>query len=1186
MISALVTVPKTSTFGAVTSLQVRLLGHVDVVIDGHVVDLPGRLQRAALAGLALSGPTPASATWLQDVTWGRSQPTDPAASLRVMMTRLRKLLGSSGHRVASQGNGYVFDLGVDELDVSMLTASIDRAADALATSRIRDALNYAERATSLVRSTPLGDVGDIVQLQGDVARLAEMSRRAQYLYAQCLMKSGQPEPAVTVLSRLMAQSPMDERVARDGAVALFRCDRQADALAVLRGLREALLTGLGISPSKATNEVEMAILRHDPLLVGPVALDRVTVAVQTIDGDNFDSSSADGGDVTIASAITATPSAGLESASVRGVEVAAPSREGIDPWLWTGHVVTAPVPFVGRRDTLHEFELAWERVVTGRGATVGITGDEGMGKSSTIARFVQTLTDPVTVLMGAGQPDDVGPYALWSQALSQLLERHDVVVSGLDFSALSQAVADGGAPNDSVDTMRLEQTRRQIFGDVVSVLGRLSASRPVIIVLDDLQWCDTASVSLLRYVMAAIADQRVMMILSWRPREVDGHHRLTDAMRDLALQRVNVHELGPLDLDELRQWVRSSLAPMSESDALMVSRAIASSTGGHPLFVSDVMHSLLANIDGPPSKADVLVAACPSVDVLVQRRLNEVEPAIVDTMSALAILGDDTSLVTLAALVGRPLATVASEVDSLVALGLVREVGPSRFSCANPTYRRSVSDRLGPARRAVMHAHALDVVSEAGASPASQAAHCLAAGPLVGRQRAGQILRSAGADALARTGFTEAARLLDAAVEVVPLDAQAWVLLADARWRTGQITSAKAAAVQAARLALESGDVASAAAALTIHATFGAQGANDETSLALIERASAMSTSATDVALLRAFELYHRAMWSEPAVNIASLRGDVERLDGDQLALSVRTELWWASGVARFADRDIETRDAIANRLIKAGRVAGSARYVGRGVRLRCLTALESQSAHQVALLLGQLIDVADEAGSWLYRSDAQRWAVASAMARGEWEEAALLIKDGELMSAGPLAGHVTPNAGGWWIARGLDRSDQALADFDALLPQGRTMFSPDHGFFGPAHALHMVLMIDVGEIDRARVRLSELAVEQLLAESSLRARPGLVGLLSDVADRLDDVTLARAVQPYAAHFAGHQLLLGWGEALLGSSDRCAAQLESVIVRSGSDAALLLVAQREAELGWHACADATLAAAERARRRS
>jgi DNA-binding SARP family transcriptional activator/tetratricopeptide (TPR) repeat protein len=1132
----------------VASLQVRLLGHVDMVVDGEVVEVPGRLARSALAGLALRAPAPVSSAWLSELIWQDEPPR--GGTLRVMISRLRKLLGPMSGRLVARANGYALLLEPSELDVTVLATSIDRAEDWLQRGQTHDALTHARVGRSLLRGPALGDVADLTQLAGDCAALADLAQRCHHVYAQCLVKSGQPDLASAVLAELLRHAPLDERVARDLAVALFRDDRQAAALDVLKQLRHELVTELGVSPSTATQEVELAILRHDPLLIGPAS------------------------------------DAGVRSPFVDSAIVNSSQEVVLGRSLPA--LVLAP-RFSARVAERNELARVWQRACVGHGDAVVVTGDEGLGKSSLLAQFVHDIDEPVIALWGVCRSDEVGAYGMWVGLLDELRQRPELSALGPQLDSLANRLMASSSPIAGdlakIDTGLLDQQRRQLFGDVVTLVERLATSHPLVIVVDDVHWADAASLALLRYVIEATRRVTALFILSWRPREAAQHHSLVDVSRDLTTRNCSFVQLMPLPLDAITTWALECFPDLAGTALSDVSSALSDATAGHPLFLGDVRHALWLAGNATPTPGDIAAVACPSVEAIIDRRLAGANPSLIAKVNAMAILGDDASLAALAALTSATTGEVAADVDALVGLGLVREVGPGRFCFANPSYQRAVMDRLGPAQRAVMHAHSLDVLDALGASASTLAQHALAAGQLVSPARSADVLQRAGADALKRTGFVEAAKLLERAVEVAPLDTDSWVLLADARWRTGRISAAKAAAVQGARLALDSANVNSAAAAINIHSTFGAQGANDDTSLALIDRAIQLANTRPDVAILRAFELYHRAMWSEPADRVRRLRDEVASLDATDLPMSVRSELWWAAGVARFADSDIESRDRIANDLIMAGRVAGSARYVGRGLRLRCLSALESQSFEQVALLLEQLVDVAEAAGSWLYRSDAQRWSVAAAMARGEWDQATVLIADGERLSAGPLAGHVTPNAGGWWISRGLGRSDDALRDFDQLLPHGRTLFPLDHGFSGVAHALHMALMLDVGDDERARARLRELSVASLLDQASVRSRGGLIGLLCDVADRLDDRSLAALLRPRVDELGGNQLLLGWGEALLGSANRCRAQLNSVLDRTDGGA-LEAVARNEERYGWHGCAADTIAAARRADRRA
>jgi DNA-binding SARP family transcriptional activator len=111
-------------------------------------------------------------------------------------------------------------------------------------------------------------------LRGEVRRLDGLRLRALQTLFDARLEAGKHELVLPELRQLAAGQPLDERLHRQLTLALYRAGRQAEPLAVIRGIRERLCIELGLDPSLKLRELELAVLRHDAVLTraGPVAL--------------------------------------------------------------------------------------------------------------------------------------------------------------------------------------------------------------------------------------------------------------------------------------------------------------------------------------------------------------------------------------------------------------------------------------------------------------------------------------------------------------------------------------------------------------------------------------------------------------------------------------------------------------------------------------------------------------------------------------------------------------------------------------------------------------------------------------------------------------------------------------------------------------------------------------------------
>jgi YVTN family beta-propeller protein len=248
-------------------MEFRLLGPVEVVSNGTRLLIGGRKQRAVLAVLLLRANQVVPRESLIDSLWGEAPPETARASLNVYVSRLRKLLASSGSRtqLATRAHGYVLDVA-DELDLrrfEQLVADAKRAAGDGDAGRASDLLRDA---LALWRGPALADLSEEPFAKVEQGRLEELRLRAFEERLEADLALGRHADVVSELERLVAEHPYRERFQRQLMLALYGSGRQADALAAYRDARRRFSDELGIEPGPQLQELEQAILRHEPTL--------------------------------------------------------------------------------------------------------------------------------------------------------------------------------------------------------------------------------------------------------------------------------------------------------------------------------------------------------------------------------------------------------------------------------------------------------------------------------------------------------------------------------------------------------------------------------------------------------------------------------------------------------------------------------------------------------------------------------------------------------------------------------------------------------------------------------------------------------------------------------------------------------------------------------------------------------
>ena len=246
-------------------MNFRILGPLEVEENGRTVELGGARQRALLSILLLRRGAVVSADQLVEDRYGTDPPATAAKSLQAHVSRLRKALGP-GERLVTRGGGYVLEVAQDDVDVDLLARLLEDGRRALAAGEVQAAEAALERALALRRGAPFTDLTYHDVAQGEIARVEELQLAALEELFDARLELGRHAAVVPELEQLVVQYPLRERLRAQLMLALYRCGRQADALAVYQDGRRALVEELGIDPGRALQDLERAILNQDPRL--------------------------------------------------------------------------------------------------------------------------------------------------------------------------------------------------------------------------------------------------------------------------------------------------------------------------------------------------------------------------------------------------------------------------------------------------------------------------------------------------------------------------------------------------------------------------------------------------------------------------------------------------------------------------------------------------------------------------------------------------------------------------------------------------------------------------------------------------------------------------------------------------------------------------------------------------------
>jgi DNA-binding SARP family transcriptional activator len=752
-------------------LRVQVLGPVLVEVDGQAVPLRRPLERALLVRLALAHGTVVPDERLAVDLWDDADAEDPAARtarLRVVVSRLRRALGSAAGTVTRDGGGYRVVADVPDLRAAREAAHRVPAA-------VRAGDHPAVRAAAAAalgswRGTPLSDLPSFSFARGEAQRLSNwwLELTVNRLTAEVALGGG--AELVAELTGLAAEHPLHEPLRGLLAVALYRAGRQADSFGELATLRRALADELGVDPTAETADLELRLLRQDPGLRAPAPPTPVPAAP--------------------------TPAP-------------APDAAGIRPALARG--------IVGRRAELAELAGRLDRALAGEVAVVLIEGGPGMGRT----RLLEALDHlgqarGLTVCWGrATAAAGVPAFWPWRQALRQWPQRTRPGTAGPVLAGwggpLTRIVPElAPAGGTDVGAALDPDERFGLFEHVVAFLDQAAAaSDGLVLLLDDLHQADLASLLLLAHVARSGSAARLLIAATVQPGQLSADRReaWADLGRQTATSRIALSGLTDSAVAEQLGLVLGQAADPETA------AAVARRTGGNPLFVQEIGRMLAAGQEGLPT----------AIRDAVQHQTSRLPEPGREVLAAAAGLGGEVEADVVAAAAGRPLAEVLGQLDGAAAAGLLaRAERPDRFRFANEVVREAAGFDLGSAPRAQLHLRAAEHLEATDTSRVGQIAHHrLEALPLGDQERAVAATSAAGDLALRQFAFEDAAALYAHAIEAgstLGLATRAGLLLsqAQAQYLSHDVAGAMRTGGDAGALAEHLGDPALLARAATV----------------------------------------------------------------------------------------------------------------------------------------------------------------------------------------------------------------------------------------------------------------------------------------------------------------------------------------------------------------------------------
>lgn len=654
-----------------------MLGPLEAEIDGQVVELGSRLQRAVLALLLTERGRAVSVDRMIDQLWQGEAPPRAIASLQSYISNLRRLLEPGRPQrtpstiLISAPPGYAIRLPAEAVDAWEFERCLGAARDG-AGHDPQAARQSLEEGLALFRGEPYAEFADEEWASPEASRLAELHAQAREQWAQVALRTGPPAQVVPAASELTQEYPLREEGWRLLALAQWGAGRQGDALAALRQARQVLGEELGIDPGPALTDLEEAILRQ-----------RLDV---------------------LHSALGAPAGVGLPNGADSGP--ASPDDDDKRGASGESSVDSAKGPFVGRKDELAALRTAAAAAARGPGGVVLITGEAGLGKSALLARVRDQLTAGGWLAVTGSCPETEGapPAWAWVQALRELarhlpVEQVSATVAAeiSDYSSLARYPgAQTRSAHDEAQGIAVGDTaagRFRLHRAVATWLRAAAARQPIAVFLDDLHNADAETSALLESLAAELAGSPVLLAAAYRPADAGG--RLDDLLAVLARRtplRLGLPGLTPPDVATLVQAVHDG--PVDEQTL----NTLAERTGGNPFYVRETAR--LLSSEGALAAAEEVPEGVRDV---LRKRLARLPAQAVAVLRLVAVAGREADVDVLVVAADADEEAVLDGLEAGVFSGLLTEPSPGRVRFEHVLVRDTLYGDLTRLRRVRMH---------------------------------------------------------------------------------------------------------------------------------------------------------------------------------------------------------------------------------------------------------------------------------------------------------------------------------------------------------------------------------------------------------------------------------------------------------------------------------------------------
>ena len=633
-----------------SALRIRLLGELQLVgCDGRALALPASKKTRALLGYLIVTGQAHRRERLCDLLW--DGPDDPRAELRWSLSKIRSLLsGGAGARLSADRERVGIELGETIVDMSSVRSLLGSDASTAPTDALKEAasLHGGEFLDGL-------DLPLCYRYQEwcMAEREAASGLRLTVLATLVERLRDRPADALVYARALVAADPLSEAGHAAVVQLLARAGRNKEALGHYEHAKRILEIELGVPPSAELEEA-----RH--------ALQSVATRAAAIQP------------------FTCTPDTLPEPSS------RPPSSASF---------------FVGRDAERGLIQRIVAATAQRQGSDVlVVTGEAGIGKSHLIARITERMVAVGGNAFGARayEAEAARPYGVWIDILRAIARERPHLELSPDLGPLLPEVdAPSAVPGD----------RALLYDAVAGLLRQVTSERPAAVALDDIQWMDEASSSLLHYVARHIdVASGLLIACAARAGEIDDNAAASRVLRSLRSDgRLEEIELNALSAAETAELVR-------QIDPALDGTRIFAESEGNPLFTLELARAH-ARGDGGPGR---------TVETVIAGQLAPLTDQARDALVWAAAHGRTFTTGDLGRAAHLDASGLLVALGELERRGLVHPVGGDSYDFTHDLVRQAAYRTLSQPRRKLLHrqiARALDAVAEPDGALAADLAH-------------------------------------------------------------------------------------------------------------------------------------------------------------------------------------------------------------------------------------------------------------------------------------------------------------------------------------------------------------------------------------------------------------------------------------------------------------------------------